>query len=206
MAYVALIPGDLVANKPARAGTFALRTYSNFEDHEARILALETDPLFLRASVTLTDAQVKALPTTAIDLIVAPGAGLILLPVLAMIDANASAGAYTNLNALGKLRLEYEGQQASSVVQNDNTLTVGSDLTALTDLLGTANRRIVTLVPPGAGIEENDRGIVSNVLWTSSNVLNKKIQIKADNNGGGNFTGGNAANTMKVVVFYTIEG
>jgi hypothetical protein len=31
------------------------------------------------------------------------------------------------------------------------------------------------------------------------------ITLKADNNGSGNFTGGNAANSMKVTVYYSVE-
>src|SRR3990167_7615314 len=40
MAYVALTQADLVAGKPAKALSFALRTAENFVDHEERLLAL----------------------------------------------------------------------------------------------------------------------------------------------------------------------
>ena len=34
---------------------------------------------------------------------------------------------------------------------------------------------------------------------------NKGLQLAADNSGAGNFTGGNAANTLKVRIYYTIQ-
>ena len=40
MAYVALTQADLVAGKPAKALSFALRAAENFENHEDRLLAL----------------------------------------------------------------------------------------------------------------------------------------------------------------------
>ena len=34
--------------------------------------------------------------------------------------------------------------------------------------------------------------------------MNVALTIRADNNGSGNFTGGNAANTMRVIITYIV--
>ena len=50
-----------------------------------------------KASVTLTDAQIKALPTTPINILPAPGAGMLHMLHGALFVADFSAGAYTNI-------------------------------------------------------------------------------------------------------------
>lgn len=143
------------------------------------------------ASVTtiLTDAQIKALPTTAVEVVPAPGAGLSLLFIAALFVCDSTAGAYTNINVNARLYIDDADEGYN---QSDNIPETG--VSAVSFLLGGTISSVrvkmvgnsATSVPPETqGVHEN-----AGLRLTGSNV------------GSGNFTGGNAANTLKVTVLY----
>lgn len=142
------------------------------------------------ATITITDAQLKALPSTPISIVSAPGANKRLVVIKGLWRANTSAGAYTNINVtLSKLRLVYGNNVtvASEEVAADN----GTDLATL---LGTAAVQEVLL--------HNWTETVQAVADTD----NQAIQVSIDNNGSGNYTGGNSANTLAIAFGYYIIG
>lgn len=146
---------------------------------------------YVIATLSLTDAQVKALPTTPIQLIAAPGAGRRIVVVKGEWRSTSSAGAYTNLNATSSsLRLVYGASvtTASRLVED----SVADSLTNLTDLLGVAAIKSVPL------------HYWQDAPEVAANVDNAAVNISVDNNGSGNLTGGNAANALVVDIEYLV--
>jgi hypothetical protein len=138
-----------------------------------------------RASVTLTNAQIKALPSTPIDLVSAV-ADAVLLPISAFLRLEWTAS-YTNINAGCYISVLPNGS-GSILKILDETGAVGA---RVQDLLGADESRIAVLAA--------DIGTGRDATW-----VNVPIQITCDNAGAGNFTGGNAANSLVVTVIYTV--
>ncbi len=71
-------------------------------------------PLFrvVRSRTTLTNAQIKALPTTPVSIVATPGAGKILFPVSVTYHGNFQT-AYTNVNPAASLKVEFSGDTTS---------------------------------------------------------------------------------------------
>jgi hypothetical protein len=124
---------------------------------------------------------------------------------------DASAGAYTNINttyASLQLQAETSAQWLSVAVSNDSTL----GMTRVTTFLGQAFDQVLDVPIPfllaidgGAASGSGDYIQTLGTLPLASQLNNKALQIAGDNNGSGAWTGGNAANGMKVTVYYAVE-
>jgi hypothetical protein len=161
---------------------------------------LDSDVITIkRASVTLTNAQVKALPTTPIQIVAAPGVGMIVVPFYAWFAVNWTAD-YTNINALARIGVGYSGALASVLAQFYETTGDVSNLLAdgasHSGFLSSNSTPFDTgngvLALSGVGQFHDEPG-----------VINTALEIFAANPTAGNFTGGNASNTIKVTVLYT---
>ena len=135
----------------------------------------------LSATVTLTDAQIKALPTTAIDVVPAQGANTVIAPVLVTVITNLVT-AYTN-RANSLLIVSYQ-KPSGTPISFAETLSTSIPLVAATGL--------GFITPASFGTSQR------------TDIDNRALQIRADNLGAGDFTGGNASNAMKVTVLYTV--
>lgn len=169
----------------------------------------------LKVVKTLTNNETKALPTTPIQIIEPPGAGKRLHLFHCVVKADNNAGVYSNVNASSAwLGLYYSTgssweERASELIEN-RTNTMG-ELVQLTNLLTTVNNNKLTILQPYRNV------LWSNAFSTNNSFLsipdymylpgmdNIGFYLLADNNGDGNYTGGDAANTLKVTVYYSIE-
>src|SRR3990167_1800540 len=133
--------------------------------------APSSTPITRTATVTLTNDEIKALPTTGILIVSAAGANILIKPTVGCFVLDTSAGAYTNVHIDSIFSL------------NINTFSILSDMEGKNIFDGAATKWILIGGAPGG--------------WdTHSNLTNTDMVVKMNNAGSGNLTGGNAANTL----------
>lgn len=142
-----------------------------------------------QATVTLTNAQIKALNSTFVELVPTPGAGNMLVFVSAALVMNNSAGVYTGADTDCLLQVVYGDDDIGAS-------TTTSPSTTDDALAGPGIDRWV-LYP---AIVEETAGI-----YVSSDYFlgpNKAFKLRMQNSGP--LGGGNAANTLKVTTWYGV--
>jgi hypothetical protein len=143
------------------------------------------------ASKTLTNAQIKALPTTPVEILPAPGVGLALVPLFALVQCNAAAGAFTNIQGTALVRFLLGTAAEFPLARMRET---NGDVSRL---LATAAVAAMALCPFTPGVDA-----VSAVVRLKSDWENLALQFDATNAASGDFTGGNAANTLTIAVYF----
>jgi hypothetical protein len=157
------------------------------------------------ATVSLTDSQIKALPTTPITFGVTSGTGFWNHIIAISYNFDTNAGAYTNLNTTFAALNIVSSITVTGPV-NDSTSTPA--LTTLTTLLASAGKRIHTPLVPyseGFAVAGSSSWVLSPVFETHAGADDNAFSVTLDNNGSGNLTGGNAANSLKIRVIYIVE-
>lgn len=147
--------------------------------------------------VTLTDAQVKALPTTAVQILAAPGVGLLTVPLHVTLRLTWVAD-YTNIAATALLLVE-NGTNASTCNLDES---VGGSVSLLlaSGEASTAWLPAQATAPAAAGnFVLGEAGMLDGDVW------NKAVSVRATNAASGDFTGGNAGNALKITLaYYTV--
>jgi hypothetical protein len=166
----------------------------------------------LSATVPLTNAQIKALPGTDIQLVAAPGASKMILPLYAFLTADFAV-AYSGIDASSEYPALWVAHARLPIFLaefiNDPD-SFATPLTSLTDLLTGTNEfgailwRMLPLAQSyiTGGAPSNAFVIAGGAGPGPSDLDNAPLKIGADNSI--NFTGGDAANSMKVTVLYTV--
>lgn len=156
-------------------------------------MAFNSTPL-CSTVVTLTDAQIKSLVTTGVEVVPAPGEGKVIVPLMATFVTHFSAGGYTGLDTAAQLLL-YWGSNTSKffgVVYESN----GSILSFAGDQffpvsLGTTNDGNGGNFPPGDETSEFENKPITVGIENRPDLLT-------------DVTGGHGDNSLVVTVSYAI--
>lgn len=184
---VQTIGGELIYHDDVLVGQLVRDASGNQRTYEAN--PFSGSSFLHQATVTLTDAQIKALPTTAVEIVAAPGANLILVPQMVSFVLDCTAGVYTNVNAA----------VTGGVGMNTSYSNVlnGIEPSALEGALGDNSEAWLFYQRTGAQLD------FDKVTWIGvADFANKPLVVVFSNAAAGNFTGGNAANSMTVSVTY----
>ena len=153
-----------------------------------------------QAKRVLNNEQIKALPTTSLEIAPAPGAGRGIYPLFATMNLDWTAN-YASIDAGAEMGLVQNGAAGASLgilaclIQNSNSdvslFLAGSDDTG-------------AQLPP-ISIPNGGTGQASTTFaWYLSNFDNKSLILKFGNGATGNLTAGHADNTLTVNVYYWV--
>ena len=149
------------------------------------------------ATVTLTDAQIKALPTTGVEIVAAQGVNTIINPLNAVIVFNWAAD-YTNID--GACQLFIQADSGNSTLD----FLRQADGNVVSDFFANGSSTFINIQSNQKVANINGNTTVANSPAFISDFENQGLSIKINNGASGNLTGGNAANTLKVTVYYTV--
>lgn len=155
-----------------------------------------------KATVTLSDAQIKAWPTNPVT-VATSTSGHLFIPVYATFVADLQS-AYSNVsNNNGRIVVEdgISGYTFLQGVMNNGTSL--DDFGALFGSYGIGYLRTLAPAIPAAKADEASGVVVPRAV--SGTLTSNSIVLRCINGSDGNFTGGDAANTLKVAVYYIVE-
>lgn len=169
-------------------------------DTEGALLsgAASTDAGLLARTVVLTDNDIQNLPSTPFTLVPAPGAAFYLQFVMAIAKSSFITGYTVNNDAF--MEIDLVEAESNYLINNTTTTPVRTDLDTF---LSTGSRRVL-FVPQTLTVDpaSDEWG---NIGYPRSVGANTALTLFGDNSGTGDYTGGNAANTLTVTTYYVVR-
>ncbi len=148
------------------------------------------------ATLTLDNADILALPTTAIEIVAAPGAGKILVPFHALLRMTY-VGFTNGIDANAKLAIVwgsvFDGNSLDILKEN---IAVGGKVS---NLIASGNNAHALL----SFQQEIDSGNTYPLLNGGVSEYSSGLFLWCSNNGAGDFTDGDVGNELNVYVWYT---
>lgn len=150
----------------------------------------------LTATVTLTDAQIKALPITPVVIVPSPGVDKWISIIQIILTSHFEGGAYS-----GWSDGDLIGTETSSVIYDFASEGVSN----LTKFLGNTfdDSNLLVLRPWIAGFSE-DFGVIE-APGLSSAYVNAPLTLFTESSEAVPWSGGHASNSLRVKTIYTIE-
>lgn len=164
------------------------------DDHLDQDLSVSQVVIYQRKTI-LTDAQIKALPTTFIEVVPAAGEGKMVLLHNALIRSNQTAGVYTNVDTNTNMFIAFSDEAGGWQDHASNPFI----------FLSASSDRFAILSSPISAytIAPNSDIMPPYIAQSFTNSFNNVGLVLVIDNAG-DLTGGNAANTLEVTVFYSI--
>lgn len=147
--------------------------------------------------VTLTNDQILALPSMPVEIIPAPGDGIINVPMLCVVRFNWVAD-YSNIGAEASMFLAYSGGYVS------NMMAVREQgIGAVSGFLQVGCTSIL-LVPTAAAIDGTSNSISAAITaYCLPSINNAAVLLYGQNGGGtGDWQGGDPGNSFEITTFY----
>jgi hypothetical protein len=157
------------------------------------------DAVIKQTYLYLNNDEIKRLPTDGAVIKAAPRPGVLLQPILVVVNTDFSAGAYSNISDGSYFTVGPNGG-GSGYVADDSSTTPALD--GMTALFGTATKKTTVIDNQYVYASQVAAGWGNqNFVWGTSVLENKPFNVYVFNSGG-NFTGGNANNRMKITLLY----
>jgi hypothetical protein len=135
-----------------------------------------------KKTVTLTDAEIKALPTTFKDVLPAQGATSLIVPMCFVMTLDSLAGAYGNINS--PILLEVMGSPSGNLYNPVSLATLSGFFN---------DDQEAQIIQP-----------INTQINGGYDIRNDKLMIRVSNGELGNFTGGHANNSATFTTFYSV--